>query len=104
MAKKFRDMVKLRVYPDVGDGNIIKDLHRTIQFSDVISGGIFPGVVGKRFWSGTPDEPENGAVAQMARAPALQAGCRGFESHQLHQTAWNGGIAIWTVRAYSSVG
>ena len=25
-----------------------------------------------------------GAVAQLARAPALQAGGRGFESHQLH--------------------
>ena len=26
-----------------------------------------------------------GAVAQLARAPALQAGCQGFESLQLHQ-------------------
>ncbi len=26
-----------------------------------------------------------GAVAQLARAPALQAGGRGFESHQLHE-------------------
>ena len=25
-----------------------------------------------------------GAVAQLARAPALQAGCQGFESLQLH--------------------
>ena len=31
--------------------------------------------------------PRYGAVAQLAGAPALQAGCRGFESHQLHQTA-----------------
>ena len=27
-----------------------------------------------------------GAVAQLARAPALQAGCQGFESLQLHQS------------------
>ena len=27
-----------------------------------------------------------GDVAQLARAPALQAGGRGFESHRLHQT------------------
>ena len=26
-----------------------------------------------------------GDVAQLARAPALQAGGRGFESHRLHQ-------------------
>ena len=26
----------------------------------------------------------HGAVAQLARAPALQAGCQGFESLQLH--------------------
>ena len=26
----------------------------------------------------------SGAVAQLARAPALQAGCQGFESLQLH--------------------
>ena len=26
----------------------------------------------------------DGAVAQLARAPALQAGCRGFDSPQLH--------------------
>ena len=26
-------MVKLRSDPDVGDGNVIKELHRTIQFS-----------------------------------------------------------------------
>jgi hypothetical protein len=31
-----------------------------------------------------------GAVAQLARAPALQAGRRGFESHQLHNwTTWS---------------
>ena len=28
---------------------------------------------------------ENGALAQLARAPALQAGCQGFESLMLHQ-------------------
>ena len=27
----------------------------------------------------------DGAVAQLARAPALQAGCRGFEPLRLHQ-------------------
>ena len=27
----------------------------------------------------------HGAVAQLARAPALQAGCRGFEPLRLHQ-------------------
>ena len=26
-----------------------------------------------------------GALAQLARAPALQAGCQGFESLRLHQ-------------------
>ena len=35
---------------------------------------------------GTLEELLNGAVAQLARAPALQAGCRGFEPHQLHHT------------------
>ena len=29
-------MVKLRKYPDVGDGDITKELHRTIQFSKPI--------------------------------------------------------------------
>jgi hypothetical protein len=29
----------------------------------------------------------SGAVAQSARAPALQAGGRGFESHQLHKSS-----------------
>ena len=28
--------------------------------------------------------PPHGDVAQLARAPALQAGGRGFESHRLH--------------------
>ena len=37
---------------------------------------------------------KNGALAQLARAPALQAGCQGFESLMLHQI----------YRAYSSVG
>ena len=27
---------------------------------------------------------KNGALAQLARAPALQAGCQGFESLMLH--------------------
>ena len=35
---------------------------------------------------GLQREPETGVVAQLARAPALQAGCRGFEPHQLHHT------------------
>ena len=30
------------------------------------------------------DGPSHGGVAQLARAPALQAGSRGFESHRLH--------------------
>ena len=30
--------------------------------------------------------PSPGGVAQLARAPALQAGGRGFESHRLHRT------------------
>jgi hypothetical protein len=35
--------------------------------------------------SGSPDtDPNFGDVAQLARAPALQAGGRGFESHHLH--------------------
>ena len=44
MAKKFRDMVKLRSDPDVGDGNVIKELHRTIQFSDRALPGVNPVV------------------------------------------------------------
>ena len=44
MAKKFRDMVKLRSDPDVGDGNVIKELHRTIQFSDSVLPGAKPVV------------------------------------------------------------
>ena len=32
-------MVKLRNKPDVGDGDIIKELHRTIQFSKPGRGG-----------------------------------------------------------------
>ena len=30
-------------------------------------------------------DPQQGDVAQLARAPALQAGGRGFDSHRLHQ-------------------
>ncbi|MPN39814.1 hypothetical protein SDC9_187348 [bioreactor metagenome] len=30
---------------DVGDGDIIKELHRTIQFSDRVCQGANPGVV-----------------------------------------------------------
>ena len=33
----------------------------------------------------------DGAVAQLARAPALQAGCRGFEPLQLHKSQVPGG-------------
>ena len=37
-------MVKLRSDPDVGDGNVIKELHRTIQFSDRALPGVKPVV------------------------------------------------------------
>ena len=40
----------------------------------------------KKSGVGTLEELLNGAEAQLARAPALQAGCRGFEPHQLHHT------------------
>ena len=36
----------------------------------------------------------SGAVAQLARAPALQAGGRGFESHQLHRLAANESLDV----------
>ena len=49
-------------------------------------GGTKP-MVGLKYWSwDSKREPETGVVAQLARAPALQAGCRGFEPHQLHHT------------------
>ena len=36
-------------------------------------------------WSGSSRGiPPQGDVAQLARAPALQAGGRGFDSHRLH--------------------
>ena len=57
MAKKFRDMVKLRSDPDVGDGNVIKELHRTIQFSDRALPGAKP-VVDEEIREGTSEEPE----------------------------------------------
>ena len=78
-------MVKLRKYSDVGDGDITKELHRTIQFSKIpVKGKNL--TVEKKSGVGTLEELLNGAVAQLARAPALQAGCRGFEPHQLHHT------------------
>ena len=70
---------------DVGDGDITKELHRTIQFSKIPVWGIIQ-TVEKKSGVGTLEELLNGAVAQLARAPALQAGCRGFEPHQLHHT------------------
>ena len=33
-------------------------------------------------------DPETGRLAQLVRAPALQAGCRGFESLTAHQNTW----------------
>ncbi len=77
-------MVKLRKYSDVGDGDITKELHRTIQFSKPGQGAKLDSC--KKSGVGTLEELLNGAVAQLARAPALQAGCRGFEPHQLHHT------------------
>ena len=35
-------------------------------------------------WGPSDSVAISGAVAQLARAPALQAGGRGFDSHQLH--------------------
>ena len=69
----------------MGDGDIIKELHRTIQFSNPDRRD--KSEVEKKYLElGLHREPETGAVAQLARAPALQAGCRGFEPHQLHHT------------------
>ena len=76
----------------MGDGDITKELHRTIQFSKAGSDGKIRRVE-KQSGVGTL-ENQNGAVAQLARAPALQAGCRGFEPLRLHHKIW----------AYSSVG
>ena len=78
-------MVKLRAISDVGDGDITKELHRTIQFSNPGRRDKADGWM-KILELGLQREPETGVVAQLARAPALQAGCRGFEPHQLHHT------------------
>ena len=60
MAKKFRDMVKLRSNSDVGDGNVIKELHRTIQFSDRALPGGKPVVDEEKFWRGLRMNPKTG--------------------------------------------
>ena len=46
-------MVKLRASSDVGDGDITKELHRTIQFSKAHL-GVNPDV-GKKDWSWDSD-------------------------------------------------
>ena len=43
-------MVKLRAISDVGDGDITKELHRTIQFSNP-GRGVKPDGCNKKIWS-----------------------------------------------------
>ena len=52
-------MVKLRNTPDVGDGDIIKELHRTIQFSKAHSEGKIRRV-DEKIWSWDSGEPVTG--------------------------------------------
>ena len=46
----------------------------------------------------------DGAVAQLARAPALQAGCRGFEPLRLHQIPYDLGFYSVGVKIYALYG
>ena len=60
-------------------------VYRTIQFSKKFI------VKEKKNWPRKRFELK-GALAQLARAPALQAGCRGFEPLRLHQIlTWGSG-------------
>ena len=72
----------------MGDGDITKELHRTIQSSKTFRSCL--KTIEKKTWRQDIESVEgngiekNGALAQLARAPALQAGCQGFESLMLH--------------------
>ena len=63
-------------------------LHRTIQSSKTFRSCL--KTIEKKTWRQDIESVEgngiekNGALAQLARAPALQAGCQGFESLMLH--------------------
>ena len=44
-----------------------------------------------------PDPPTIGAVAQLGRAPALQAGGRRFDPDQLHQSVKRGQETVFVI-------
>ena len=68
------DMVKLRTVKctDVASSNVCKITSHYSKFKQ------------RKLIENQKRTHLNGALAQLARAPALQAGCQGFESLMLH--------------------
>ena len=86
-AKKPENMDKYPV-TDMANGDISKD-HRTIQFSKCSL------LETREYMNGGTEvlsDQTQGAIAQLARASALQAECQGFESLWLHHIFKSRGV------------
>ena len=78
-------MAKVRSNPELDDGNVIKGTSHYSVFKRLIYKNDQESFRSAQVERGmTAVGQTDGAVAQLARAPALHAGGQGFKSLQLH--------------------